>query len=365
MRLTIVHGAVLGAALALSACGDSPAPASTVAAAAELPFDSLFVPVGEVRLRTDAANAVGFVASMALNPSRVFIADPARSDIKVFHRRSGLLLGAIGVPGDGPGRLMTPSTLTLASVNRLVVSDLGRNVVSVWDTNGFLGYENRNAGAYADFTPIPGTTRVLAGGYYSATGEAQFDSLGRRPQVHEVDYMTGELVTSYIMKAPPSGHPWARVYATPRATLVGNTAVAGMMSSNVLWLHDRTTGKEREMSLSAPWYRPPAFPADTSAAVETEAAIQAMDQWAQQQYMLSAILPLSGARFVVEFVTGGDATGRRYHYIVADTAGQSLFSTQDSDVRLLVVQDTLAHGIRTEQGTTSLVSYRIRADLLN
>ena len=274
-----------------------------------------------------------------------------------------MLLGAIGVPGDSPGRLRTPSTIALASVNRIVVSDLGRRMLSVWDTNGYLGYESRNAGIYTDFTPIPATTLLLAGGFYSANGEAQFDSLGRRPQVHEIDYMTGELVRSYVMKPQPSGHPWARVYATPRATLVGNTVIAGTMSSNVLWLHDRSTGKEREMSVSAPWYQVPKVPADTSASVETPAEMQAMEQWSQQQYMLAAILPLTGARFLLEFVTGAEPA-RQYHYIVADTSGKSLFSTQGSPVRLLVIQDMLAHGIRTDSGSTSLLTFRISPAIL-
>lgn len=358
MRIISSTSAALMIALVLSACSEAPSRSTAPKSAAEvpaLPFDSLFATVSEVALRPDPANPIGFAVSMTVSPSRVFIADPGQSDIKVFDRASGALIRTIGRPGDGAGQFRTPAALVLVNPERLVVFDIGRHILSVWDTLGRLGYESRNTGFFTSLDPLPGTSRVLAGGYFTAGGQSSADTATQSTRLHEVDFLTGEVPASYLLKALPSTHPWASTYATPTATLVGSVAVAGAMNSNVLWLHDRATGKESEIEVRAPWYHLPEYPAEYRSSTGSPEEMQAMEEWSKKQYLMSGLIRLNGNRFLSQFVTRDADGGRFYNYVVTDTDGNSWVSTETSSVRIMAVKDSLAFGIRDN----SLITLRI------
>lgn len=364
MRFTLTSSAVIVAALATLSCSDTSKTARTAPrAAADVPvlaFDSLFVAAGEVQLRPGQGNELGFVISMAVGPSHAFIADPAQHNVKMFDRRTGELVRTIGRPGLDPGQFVTPAALALARNDRVVVHDIGRNVLSVWDTLGRLGYESLNAGFFTSFMPVPGDTRVITGGFFEEP-----DSTGRRAQVHEIDYTTGEVRASYILKPKSSDHPWASTYSSPQAALVGDVVVAGAMASSTLWLHNRATGRESEMTVMAPWYKAPEYPEQyRNAGAASSESMQVMEEWSREQHMLAGILPLAHGRFLLEYVTRDRQGGRLQNYIVADTAGNSWISTERTPVRLLGVQDTLAFGIDVDGSRTSLLTFRIAPAVL-
>jgi hypothetical protein len=363
MRITWNASVVLAAALALSACRDAPSRNAAPKSAADVPtrpFDSLFASVGEVQLHPDAANPIGFAVSMAVSPSRIFIADPGQSDIKVFDRTSGALIRTIGRPGDDAGQFRTPAALVLVNPERLVVFDIGRHILSVWDTLGRLGYESRNTGFFTSLDPLPGTSRVLAGGYYTAGDKSSADTANQSTRLHEVDFLTGEVPASYLLKPLPSVHPWASTYSTPTGTLVGSVAVAGAMNSNVLWLHDRATGKESEIAVQAPWYHLPEYPAEYRTGGGSADEMQAMEEWSRKQYLMSGLIRLDEHRFLSQFVTRDSAGGRSYSYVVTDTDGTSWVSTGKTPVRIMAVKDSLAFGIRD----SALLTLRIHPSVL-
>lgn len=352
------------------ACSGPPARQAprTAAEVPVLPFDSLFLPVGNVLLQADSANPIGYAVSMALSDSRVFIADPTQSDVKVFDRKTGALVKNLGRAGDGPGEFRTPATLTFTADQKLVAFDIGRSIISLWDSGGTMQQEKLNTGFFISFQPIPGTTRVITGGYYLAKGQLEFDSAGRRPLVHEIDYLTGEVASSYVRQPMPGGHSWASVYGTPRATLVGDISIAGTMGTNTMWMHNRATGAESEKAVLSPWYHLPDYPEQFNkpGQVMTKEESQYMRTWERKQYLLAGLITLGEGRFLAQYVIRDDDDGRFYNYIVADTAGVSWLSTEKTPVRIMAVKDGMAYGTLpdSDNGETRLLSFRLRPDVL-
>lgn len=321
-------------------------------------FDSLLAPDRVVMLHPDSADAVGFAASVAVTPTQLYVADAMQANVKVFDPTSGALQKTLGRAGDGPGEFRAPVALTRLADGRLVVYDMTRSILSIWDSLGTFEREHLLPGAFTTLLPIPGTDLILSGGWFSAPDKPPFDKEGRRPMAHEIGIADARVTASY-QPFKGSGHKWASTFSTPSATLVGNVVVAGAMATNIIYFHDRGTGREWSAQIGAPWYHRPNWPTE---GLSGKGVVDRMNKWQRDQEMLVGLFPLSESQFLAQF-QGNDADGsRQYSYIVADTAGHSLMSSGRTPVQILDVRDGVAWGIEADNdnGETILHRYTLR-----
>jgi hypothetical protein len=346
--------------LPLLACGKTSGepPLDSFSSVPVQPFDSLLAHDRIVKLLPDSADPVGFAAAMVVTPTQLFVADAMQANLKVFDPTSGALLKTLGRAGDGPGEFRQPVALARLADGHLVAYDMTRGVLSIWDSLGAFERERLVSGTFTTLVPIPGTERIVSGGWSSAAGEKAFDKDGRRPLAHEISLADGQVAASHL-PFKGSEHKWASTFNTPSATLVGNVVVAGAMASNAIYFHDRTTGREWSAQIGAPWYHRPNWPTE---GLSGKGVIDRMNKWQREQEMLVGLFPLSEGRFLAQF-QGNDADGsRQYSYVVADTAGHSLLASSRTPVQILEIRDGVAWGIEADndRGETIMHRYTLR-----
>lgn len=348
-----IHGGMSAALLVVAAaCGS--AEGTTVASLERVPvvgFDSLFRRTDSVLLVTPAEEAIGMVSGIVVLPQTIVLTDVTRGNLKVFSRQ-GRLLRTIGQPGDGPGEFRRPVALVQDGRGRMAVLDLMRNVISIRDTSGALLQERVVPGPWDNLAALPGTDHLLLVGAKVRKGREQGVG-GEQMILHDVDSV-GAITDSYHSFKWPS-EPFHATFSHFFATAVGHHLITGAYVSNRVYFINRSTGQETSATIGGPWYRSPTWsklpPAGDKNPVET---------WARQQILMTRLYAMDGGRFMAQFRSYTPDGDQLYRYVVADTSGATLISTEPTRLRILLLKGETAYGTRsTAEGDVILETLQI------
>lgn len=350
-----IHGGLSAALLmAVAACTTAEGKAdSSLEKVPVVSSDSLFRRVDSVLLVTPTEEAIGMASGVVVLPSSIIVSDITRGNLKVFSRQ-GRLLKMIGKPGDGPGEFRMPIGMFQDDAGSLVVFDLRRSVLSMWDTAGTLLKERVIPGTWDGVTALPGTDHVLMVGARARKGH-EAGVGGEQMALHDVD-AAGSITTSYHSFKWPAD-PLQSTFTHYFAAAVGDKLVTGAFASNRVYFVDQKTGDETSAVIGGPWYRSPSWSKQPAA----PSAGQRVELWAKQQVLLLHLFALDGGRFLAQFRSYGKDGDEQYQYVLANTAGESLLSTGITPVRILsVVGDTAYGSVSTTDGDVAIETYKLR-----
>lgn len=329
----------IGAIAVVLAAACASAEGTSVAALEKVPvvgFESLFHRLDSVMLVTPVEEALGVVTGVVVLPGAIVVSDGTRGNLKVFSRQ-GRMVRTIGKPGDGPGEFRMPIGIIQDGRGRLVVLDVKRSVLSTRDTSGTLLEERVMAGSWDALAELPGSDHVLLIGARVRQGREQGVG-GEHMAVHDVD-PAGTITTSYHAFKWPSD-PLKSTFTHHFAAAVGDYLVTGAYSSNRVYLIDRRRGTETSALVGGPWYRSPNW----SKRPAVDPAKQ-VGLWARQQTLMMRLFPVDGGRFLAQFRSYTAEGEELYRYVLVNTEGVSLVSTDPTPLRILSIVGETAYGI--------------------
>lgn len=347
------HG--MSAALLIVAAACTTAEGKSVEALEKVPvvgFDSLFRRVDSVMLVTPSEESIGLASGIAALPNTFVLSDFTRGNLKVFSKQ-GKLLRILGKPGDGPGEFRMPIGLIQNDQGNLVVFDLKRGVLSTRDTSGTLMEERVMPGTWDGLASLPGTDHVLLVGARVRKGH-EAGVGGEHMALHDID-KSGAIAESYHSFKWPSD-PLQSTFTHYFAAAVGDQLVTGAFASNRVYFVNRSTGAETSALIGGPWYRTPSWSKQPAA----PSAGQRVELWARQQVLMLHLFAVDGGRFLAQFRSYSKDGDELYQYVLADTEGHSLVSTQPTRLRILLVKGEMAYGtVSNADGDVALETLKL------
>jgi hypothetical protein len=347
-----IHGRSAALLIAAAACGTAEGkPVASLESVPVVEFGGLFQRVDSVMLVTPPNEAIGIASGYVVLPGSIVLTDITRGNLKVFSRQ-GRLLRTIGQPGDGPGEFRKPVGIVRDGKGHLVVLDLGRNMLSVRDTSGTLLEERVVPGPWDNVAALPGSEHVLLVGGRVRKGR-EGGVAGEQMALHDVD-STGVITTSYHSFKWPS-NPLQATFTHYFAAALGNQVVTGAYASNRVYFVNRSTGAETSALIGGPWYRTPDWSHRPPRGVNNP-----VGAWAQQQILLIHLFAVDGGRFLAQFRSYTKDGDELYQYVLADTTGASLVSTQPTRLRILLVNGATAYGtVSNSEGDVAFETLRL------
>jgi len=326
-----IGGLTLGGSLAgLSLSSVSRSPHAVGKPAVEqIAFDRLVVSKASVPIDTsigapvDAITAGGVVAVLHARGSAVTLVDA----------RSRKMLATIGARSDS-GR----SSLSVAEADsgRWLILDPKRSAVDVVARTG--GRERSLVlprGFWSGVVWDRKTRHAIVTGVELDAPKTASD--GR--SIHEFDERGTEVGAH--REIAPIEHRLQASFNMPFAAIDGPRVLSGSSLSNEVLIFDRSSATERVVRVADDWFRPIdwSLPRQT---VRAKTVAEPTLKWLASQTMLTAIIPLSHARFIARF-TQHAPDRERYVYALVDSVGRTRAVTQPTPVRLSSVSgDTLS-----------------------
>jgi hypothetical protein len=295
---------------------------SELTAAPSQAFDTIFRLQHSATLeRTPQAPLVEIRAATIVG-SRVVL-DLARTDGKIYDRKSGRLLGVMGGPGDTFGNFRAPSAVAALDSGDFVIFDSRRNLFSLRDSLGQAKTERPvPAGFYNGLVAIPEDRRILlTGRMYQGAAQAV------KSEIHEFS-IDGELVASYG-NGPSPRSEWESQFMAVFAAPWNGRLFAGSINSNVVRQYDRIAHKVQSFRVGKGWFRAFTYPSDAILHMNDSARMQRMTSWMHAQKMMNGVFALSHGRVIGRFQSFDGSGNRFYYYAVGDTLGQ-LYGVTDS-----------------------------------
>ncbi|MGE0440136.1 MAG: hypothetical protein AB7L66_07650 [Gemmatimonadales bacterium] len=320
----------------------------------QVPFDRAFVLIDTMRLG-DSATAVGNPADLLPVPEGLMIADAGLANLAVFDRQSGERVRVVGRPGDGPGEFRGPTALAPGMRGSVVVMDLRRKLLSRRTAAGDLDTELHLNGRPTAMTTLPDGRLILFGRLRtSAADSVPFDA--PVPIIHEID-SAGVIVGSHHVVPWPTDS-WRATYANYFGTAVGSVIVAGSFHSAELHFEDLASGRSWSTLLRAPWFHEPEWPTD-SRALSGESAAEERREWLARQTLVHRVTNIGKGRVVAEVDFKEVDSSAEYGYIVVDTTGRVLQSTERTPVRLLRLEADTLLGLRLNDDGSLVLERRV------
>lgn len=271
--------AVVGALLS---CGGEPStPEVPEGLAWHHPNDTLLLAAPDEQV-------VGVVSDLAFWDGRLVVVDALQADVKLSDPTDGSLTATVGRRGSGPGEFERPISAAVAPDGRLPVLDAKRMRVLFFRPGGELD----------TLWSVPG---VMAGGM-AATADGNLvvtarifdDSIGVGQQATHVFNLRGEHLKSFGTASAPS-HPGESSINHLSTATVGNLILSVPLTSNLVRIHDLSTGREWDQAVGGQDYRAIDWPDEQSLDPET------FRSWIQEQMPARMIRGVDSTRFAVGF----------------------------------------------------------------